>query len=110
MEPYVTFSDDAILDRAALQGRPLEDQTRVTIPRKTQPASTEVSTEEEPAKELAPAEVSTEEVTPIEPNEGTDPTEVTTEEAAPTGEPIEGPTILVATISEPAEELATPQV
>ena len=38
-----------------------------------------------------------------------DPTEITTEEVAPTGEPIEEPTILVATISKPAEELVTPQ-
>ena len=91
MELYVTFFDDAILDSAALQEGSLEDQTGVTIPRNTQPASPNVSTEEEPTEKLAP-------------------TEVTTKEVAPTGEPLEGPTIPAAMISKPAEEPITPQV
>ena len=57
--PYSTFSDDAVLDRAALQERSLEGQTRVTISRENQPAPTKVSTEE-----VAPTE---------EPNEEMDP-------------------------------------
>ena len=96
MKLYVTFSDDAILGGTTLQERSLEDQNGVTIPRKTQLASTEVSTEE-----AAPTE---------EPNEETDHTEVTTKEVAPTGEPIKGPTIPAATVSKPAEEMVTPQV
>ena len=91
MEPYVTFSDDAILDGAALQEGSLEDQTGETIPRNTQLASTDVSTEEEPAKKPAP-------------------TEVTTKEVAPAEEPLEGPTILAATVGKPAEKPITPQV
>ena len=111
MKPYVTFSDDAILDGAALQERSLEGQTGVTIPRETKMAPTELSTEEKPSKELVPTEVSTEEVAPTEdPNEETNPTVVTTKEAAPTGEPIEGLTILAATVSKPAEGPDIPPV
>ena len=80
MKPYVTFSDDAILDGAALQERSLEDQTGVTIARKIQQASTRVSTEEEPTKELVPTKVSTEEAAP---------TEEPSEEMDSTGDPIE---------------------
>ena len=91
MEPYVTFSHDTILDGATLQEGSLEDQTGVTIPRNTQLASTKVPTKEEPAEKLAP-------------------TEVAAKEVAPTGEPLEGPTIPTATISEPTDEPITPQV
>ena len=91
MEPYVTISDDAILDGATLQEGSLEDQSRVTTHRNTQPTSTNVSTEEEPTEKPAPTEVTTREVTPTE-------------------EPLEGPTILAATVSEPTEEPITPQV
>ena len=91
MEPYVTFSNDVMLDSATLWEGSLEDQTGVTIPRNTQPASTNVSIEEEPTKTPAP-------------------TEVTTEEVAPAGEPLGEPTIPVAIISKPAEEPVTPQM
>ena len=71
MESYVSFSDDAVLDSATSQEGSLEDLTGVTIPRDAWLASTSTSTEEEPAEEPAP-------------------TEVTTKEAAPTRKPLQG--------------------
>ena len=67
MEPYVTFSDDTILEGAAPLERSLEGQNRATIPRKTQLAPTEVPAKETaPMEELVPVKVSPEEVAPIE--------------------------------------------
>ena len=80
IEPYVAFSNDAILQGATHQERSLEGQTWAPIPMETQ-----VAPIEEPTKELAPAEVSMEEAAPMEePNE---------ELAAPT-----------AMVSRPAED------
>ena len=59
MEPYVTFSDDAILEGATPQERSPEGWTWAPIPVETQSAPTE-----EPTNEPAPAEVSTEETAP----------------------------------------------
>ena len=91
MEPYIPFSDDAVLDGAASLEGSLEDLTRVTIPRNVPLASTGTSTEEESAEEQAP-------------------TEVATEEAAPTGKPLKGPTHLLVTVDDPAEEPTALQV
>ena len=83
MEPYVAFSNDAILEGATPQETSPEGQTWVPIPVETQAAPTE-----EPTKELAPAEVSTKEATPTE-----DPTkelalaEISMEEATPQKSP-----------------------
>ena len=67
MEPYVAFSDDAILEGAVPQERSLEGQIGAAIPRKNQLAPAEVPIEEAaPTEELAPAKVPTEEVAPIE--------------------------------------------
>ena len=67
MEPYVAFSDNAILEGATPQEGPLEGQTQATIP---------VKILLDPAKELDPAKVPTEKAAPIEES---------TEEAPPTG-------------------------
>ena len=91
MEPYVSFSDDAVLDGAASQEGSLEDLTVVTIPRNAPLASTSTSTEEEPAEEPAPMEV-------------------TTKEAAPTRKPLKGPTHQPVTVDNPAEEATALQV
>ena len=47
MEPYMSFSTDAILDSVALQEGSLEDLTGVTIPRNATPSSTSTSSEED---------------------------------------------------------------
>ena len=75
MEPYVAFSNDAILEGAAPWERSLEGQTRATIPRMTQLAPAKVPIEETaPMEELAPAEVPTEEAALIqEPTEEVPP-------------------------------------
>ena len=74
MEPYVAFSNNAILEGAAPWERSLEGQTWATIPMKTQPDPTKkVAPAEEPTEEAAPTEVSAKE---------TDPTEVSAEETA----------------------------
>ena len=91
MEPYVSFSNDAILDGATSQEWLLEDLTGLTIPRTALPASTGTSTEEEPVEKPAP-------------------TEVTTEETAPTGEPLKGPTHPAVTTNNPTEGPTAPQV
>ena len=91
MEPYGSFSDDAILDGAASQEGSLEDLNGVTILRNNLLASPNTSTEEEPAEEPAP-------------------TEVATEEAAPAGKPLKGPTCPPVTVNDPAEEPTALQV
>ena len=91
MEPYMSFSDDAILDGATSQEGCLTDLTGITIPRNTLPTSTSTSTEKEPVEESAPMEV-------------------VTEEAVPAGKPLEGPTHLLVTIDDPTEELTALQV
>ena len=100
MKPYITFSDNAILEGATPQERCLEGHTRATIPRKTQPAPTEVPAKEAaPMEQLAPVEVSTNEAASIE-----DPTN----ETDPVEEPTEEPTAMKAPTSEPAGELDIP--
>ena len=90
MEPYVAFSDDAILESTTPWERSPEGQTQAPIPVETQAAPTEELT-----MELAPTEISTEEATPTEePTKETAPAVASMEEAAP--------------IEEPDEELATP--
>ena len=91
MEPYMSFSNDVILDGATSQEGSLEDLTGVTTPRNAPLASTSTSTEEEPT-------------------EKPEPTEVTTKEAGTTREPLKRPTHLVVTISNPAEKPTAPQV
>ena len=91
MGPYVSFSDDVVLDGATSQEGSLEDLTGVTIPRNALPASTSTSTEEEPTEKPAP-------------------TEVTTTEAAPSRKPLKGPTHLPVTIDNPTVELTALQV
>ena len=59
MEPYVAFSDDAILEGATPWERCPEGQTGAAISRKTQPVPPKV-----PTKEAAPIEEPTEEVPP----------------------------------------------
>ena len=82
MEPYVVFSDDAVLKGATPWERSLEGQTQATIPVKTQLAPIE-----EPTEEPAPAESSSQEAAPTEVSmEEVHPTEVPTKEAAPTEE------------------------
>ena len=79
MQPYVAFSNDAVLEGAKPQERSLEGQTQATIPVKTQLAPTKES-----AKELSPAEVPTEEPAPAEePTEEAAPTGVSAKEADP---------------------------
>ena len=56
MEPYVTFSEEAILEGATPLERSLKVQTWAIIPAKTQLAPTR-----EPAEEPAPIEVSAKE-------------------------------------------------
>ena len=64
MEPYITFSDDAILEGATPWERSLEGQTRAIIPRKTQLApvgepTDETDPMEEPTEEPMAMKVST---------------------------------------------------
>ena len=71
MEPYVVFSNKAVLEDTTPQGRSLKVQTQATIPMKTQPGPTKEPIEvaaptEEPTKVAAPTEVSTDEADPIE--------------------------------------------
>ena len=74
MEPYMAFSDNAILEAAVPQETSLEGQTGAAIPRKIQPAPPEVPTEVAPIEELAPPEVPTKEAAPIkEPTEEVPP-------------------------------------
>ena len=59
MEPYVAFSNKAVLEGATPQGRSLKVQAWATIPMKTQSAPTEKPTEvaaptEEPTEVAAP--------------------------------------------------------
>ena len=125
MEPYVAFSNDAIVEGATPQESSLGGQTQATIPLKTQPAprwgacqragrctpTEEAAPAEEPTEEAAPTEEPTEEAAPTEvSSEEADPTEVTTEEEAPAEEPAEEPAALTATISDPAEEPDIPPV
>ena len=84
IEPYVAFSDDAILEGATPQERTPEERTEAPIPVETQAAPME-----EPTDELAPAEVSMEEVAPME-------------------EPDEETAALMAMVSGPAEEPDVP--
>ena len=65
MEPYVSFSNEVVLDSAAPQEESLEDLTGVTIPRNTLPASTGTFTEEGPAEKPAPTEVTTKGAAPL---------------------------------------------
>ena len=99
MEPYVAFSDDAVLEGATPQKRSLEGQTWKPIPVETQAAPTEEPHEgaspcrsvyrgaiptEEPTEELDPVEVSMKEAASTEePTEELASAEVSTEEAAP---------------------------
>ena len=67
MEPYVAFSNKAILEGATPWGRSLEVQTWATIPMKTQSAPIKEHTEvaaltKESTEVLAPMEVSAEEL------------------------------------------------
>ena len=55
----MSFSDDVILDSAALLEGCLKDLTGGTIPRDALLASSSTSTKEEPAEEPAPMEVAT---------------------------------------------------
>ena len=91
MEPYMSFSNDAILDGAAPKEGSLMDPTEVTIPRDAPLVSTGTFTKKEPTEELAPMEV-------------------VTEEAAPTGRPLEGPIHLLVTVDDATEELTALQV
>ena len=91
MEPYMPFSNDAILDSSASQEGSLEDLTVVTIPRNAPSTSTSTFTEEEPAEKSAS-------------------TEATTKQAAPTRDPLKGPTHLAVTVSNPTEKLTAPQI
>ena len=90
MEPYMSFSDDAILDGATSQEGSLKDLTGVTIPRDALPASTGTSTKEEPAEEPVPMEVAT-------------------KEAASTRKPLKEPTHLLVTVDDPTGELTALQ-
>ena len=105
MEPYVAFSDDAILEGATPQRRSLEVQTGATIPMKTQPAPTK-----EPTKEADSTEVPAEVVAPTEadhtkvPTKEVESTEIPAEVVAPTEVSAKEPAAPMATISRPAEE------
>ena len=103
IEPYVAFSDKAILEGAAPWGRSLEVQTLATIPVKTQLAPTQ-----EPTEVAAPTKISTKEGDPTEvPTEVAAPTEVSTEEADPIEVPTEVLTPTEVSAKEPATPLAT---
>ena len=57
MEPYVAFSNDGVLQGAAPCVRPLEVQSRATIPVRTQPAPTEADCTEVPMVEAESTEI-----------------------------------------------------
>ena len=90
MEPYVSFSNDAVLDGVTPQKGFLEDQTRVAIPRNTQPASTSTPLK----RSLQRGQHLWRSPSKRQPHWG----------------PLEGLTNLAVTVGKLAEELTPPQV
>ena len=111
MRPYMTFTDDGILERATPQQELPEGWTRESIPapipeelmdiKTGESGVLPISQEDEEGEEMAPANKS---LTPIlEELTGRLASEL---DAA--GEPTDEPTVLMATVRKPAREPVTP--